>query len=410
MPQMYLDLLKQNILSRWKQAFVEFDLLQEFKTKTATEKYIPGYRYDLDDYGTPAFLQPDEKIFPVGNVRELGDYHFYGLAEDGMPCYTSYGKPANNVFWAGYYSYGKEWVEYIEYNLETQIPSGIKRIRFDENGQKIAYQSLMVNGRGIGEEYADMTAEEKVSSIVSYEHSLFCNIEQYEIVDGRIVKADCLGIVPGVGEIRYENLYRYGDDGILDEIRMVYENGENELAYVRPDTNLDIQSLMNTVAENMAVAIVDTLEEQEVETPLSLLELNYHYADTYIPSLSPRSVAVTKQISRQHPDEDIFDLIFLATELDHAYLEVNREKFERPFTQLTKIISKEEKWDMGGLMLRKAAYILTTSKLFGRIPVGDEFAAYAVDWSAEMEDFEDVLRECGVTGAMIAAWKERGWL
>jgi hypothetical protein len=410
MQLMHLEILKQNLLSRWKQAFHEFDRLEEYKSTITSEKYIPGFRYDLDDYGTPAFLQPGGKLFPVAAVRELGDYHFYGFNEEGLPCYTSYGHSVNNVFWQGYYSYSKEWVEYIEYNVGTKIPSGIKRIQYDDKGQKVAYQSLTVNGRGAGEEYVAMSAEQKIESIMSYEHSLFCNVELYQLDNGRIVKAECLGIAPGAGEFKYENCYTYDSNGILDEIRTMYATGESELSYVKPDEKPDVQSLMTTVAEKMAIAIVDTLEEQKVETPLSLLELSYHYADAYIPSLSPRSVAFTKLISRQHPDEDIFDLIFLATELDHAYLEVKREQFERPFTQLMKIISKEEKWEMGSLMLRKVAHILTTGKLFGRIPVGDDFAAYAVDWGVEMEDFEDVLKECGATAKAIASWKERGWL
>jgi len=410
MPTMYLEILKQNLLSRWKQAFYEFDDLQHYKQQITSEKYIPGFRYDLDDYGSPSFLHPAAKLFPVATVREIGDYHFYGFNEDGLPCYTSYGHAINNVFWEGCYSYGKEWVEYIEYNVGTQIPSNIKRIQYDEKGQKVACQSLIVNGRGVGDEYITMSAEEKIDMIMSYEHSLFCNIEHYQLEGARIIKGDCLGITPGEGEYGYEKVYTYNSDGILDEIRKVYDGGESELSYVRPDEKTDVQALMTAVAERLAEAIVDTLEEEGVEAPLSLLELSYHYADTYIPSLSPRSAAMTRMISRQHPDEDIFDLIFLATELDHAYIDVNRAKFERPFTQLMAIISREEKWDMGSLMLRKVAYILTTQKLFGRIAVGEEFAAYAVDWSIEMEDFEDVLRECGAGSKAIASWKERGWL
>ncbi|MCF6408065.1 hypothetical protein L3C95_34575 [Chitinophaga filiformis] len=407
---MYLEILKQNLLSRWKQAFHEFDRLQEYKTNVITEKYIPGFRYNLEDYGTPAFLQPEEKLFPVAAVREINDYHFYGLSADGLPCYTSYGNAVENVFWEGYYLYGKEWVEYVEYNAGTKIPACIKRIQYDENGQKVAWQSLMVIGRGEGDAYVDMNPEEKIESITDNGHSLFCNIEKYEVVAGRIEKGYCLSITPGAGESEYENIYKYNSDGMLDEIRTVNVSGASKLSYVRPEEKLNIQTLMATVAANMAVAVTDALVEHKVEVPLSLLELSYHYADVYIPSLSPRSVAFTKQISKQHPDEDIFDLIFLATELDHAYLDVAPEKFERPFTQLMQIISKEEKWEMGSVLLRKVAHILTTEKLFGRLPVGEEFAAYAVDWGMEMEDFEDVLRECGVPGKMISTWKERGWL
>jgi len=407
---MSLEILKQNLLSRWKQAFQEFDRLQQYKTNVTSEKYIPGFRYHLEDYGTPAFLQPEEKLFPVAAVREISDYHFYGFSADGLPCYTSYGHAVTNESWQGYYSYGKEWIEYVEYNTATKIPSGIKRIQYDENGQKVAYQSLRVIGRGEGDVYTDMDEAEKIASIIDHEHSLVCSIEKYELSAGRIEKGHCLSITPGTGESEYENSYKYNSDGILEEIRTVYASGVSRLSYVRPEEKLNIQTLMATVVESLAIAITDALETHKVETPLSLLELSYHYADVYIPLLSPRSVAFTKQISRQHPDEDIFDLIFLATELDHAYLAIASEKFERPFTQLMQIISKEEKWEMGSVLLRKVAHILTSEKLFGRLPVGEEFAAYAVDWGMEMEDFEDVLRECGVTGKVISSWKERGWL
>jgi hypothetical protein len=407
---MHLQILKQNLLSRWKQAFHEFDRLQQYKTNVTSEKYIPGFRYNLEDYGTPAFLQPEEKVFPVAVVREINDYHFYGFSADGLPCYTSYGNAVTDESWEGYYSYDKEWVEYVEYNTGTSIPSCIKRIQFDENGQKVAYQSLLVMAKGGGDIYKDMNTAEKIASILNYEHSLFCNIEKYELSAGHIEKAYCLSIKPGAGESEYENIYKYNSDGILDEIRAVYASGVSELSYVRPEGKLNVQALMATVAGSMATAVVDALEDQKVEMPLSLLELSYHYADVYIPSLSPRSVAFTNKISKQHADEDIFDLIFLATELDHTYLDIASEKFERPFTQLMQIISKEEKWEMGSVLLRKVAHILTTEKLFGRLPVGEEFAAYAVDWGMEMEDFEDVLRECGVTGKVISSWKERGWL
>lgn len=407
---MHLEILKQNLLSRWKQAFHEFDNLQKYKNSVTSERYIPGFRYMLEDYGTPTFFQPEEKLFPVAAVREINDYHFYGFSEDGMPCYTSYGNAANKLSWEAYYAYGSEWVEYIEYNVQTRIPCCVKRIQLDGKGQKLAWQSLTVMGRGIGEAYINMDAEEKINSIIDNGHLLSCNVEKYELSGNRIGKAIGLNINPGVGESRYDNIYKYTVDGLLDEIRTVYSSGMSKLHYARLEGNTDIQTLMNTVAESMAIAITDALVEHEVETPLSLLELSYHYADVYIPLLSPRSVAFTDKITKQHPHEDVFDLIFLATELDQVYFDIMPEKFERPFTQLMHIIRREEKWEMGTVLLRKVASILTKGKLFGRLPIGEEFAVYAVDWGIEMEDFEDILKECGVTTDVITVWKERGWL
>jgi hypothetical protein len=64
-------------------------------------------------------------------------------------------------------------------------------------------------------------------------------------------------------------------------------------------------------------------------------------------------------------------------------------------------------------MLRKAASILTTTRLLGRIPVDDEFLTYVIDESVEgdePEDFKEILLECGFTEELVTAWDERGWL
>lgn len=406
---MYLESLKHDLIKRWKRAFDELSLLDNHKASIITEKYIPGFRYDLEDYGTPAFLQPGEKMFPQATVREIGDYHYYGFTADGLPCYTSFGHTYNKINWAGYYTYTSSWVEYVEYCLNTGIPSSVKRIQYD-NGQKVAFLSLTINSRGTAPLKEGLSFEEGIEEILSNEYSLMFAVEKYERTGEQITKAVCLAQQPGVGERHYEKLYKYDTDGELAEIRTVHEDGQNELTYVRPDKQVNIQQLVTEVAEKMAAAIVDELEKQEVETPLSLLEISYRQVSAYVPMLSPRSLAFTNDITRKYEDEDVFDLIFLATEMDQPYLQINPAPFERPFTQFIQIIEKEDKWDMANSMLRKVALILTSTKLLQRIPVGEEFAAYAVDWEADMEEFEEVLRECGTSPKLITTWKERGWL
>jgi hypothetical protein len=64
-------------------------------------------------------------------------------------------------------------------------------------------------------------------------------------------------------------------------------------------------------------------------------------------------------------------------------------------------------------MLRKAAHLLTKNKLFGKVKVSDDFAVYAIDWSLEGhsdEDFEEILKECGVEADVIEHWKQTGML
>jgi hypothetical protein len=407
---MDLEILKQELLTRWKHAFNELSLLPEYKAKILTEKYVPAVRYDLKDYGTSAFLIPEGKLFPEARSREINDYHFYGLQEDSFPCYTSFRHVMNNTSCEGYYSYSDELVEYVEFYQtgHTFIPSCIKRIHF-KDGQRSAWQSLFINTRGSDHEY-EGSPDEIMAAILEDQHSLVIRIEAYNWSDGRITTANGLAIAPGCGEYNYIQQYNYIGDGVLDEIRTYCESGADKLTWVRQEEGLNFQQLEEELVEKLAEAIVDTLAGAKAETPLSLLEINYHSIAEYIPSLSPRSQRFTADISRRHQDEDIFDLIFLATEMDHPYLPIEDEKFERPFRQFIQIIEREEKWELASGMLRKVAWLLTTNKLFNRLPVSDDFAAYAIDWESDMEEFERVLRECGVVPAVISAWQERGWL
>lgn len=406
---MDLELQKQALLARWKHAFNEIEGLQTYKDKIQTERYIPGFRYDLKDYGTPLFMKPEEKRFPEARSREISDYHFYGFSEDGLPCYTSFGHRVSKVSWEGYYSYSDNVVEYIEFCMETGIPSEIKRYIYN-NGEKVMYQSLSVNSRGNIVIYKGVSKEDIIAGIIDDQYSLSCTIEKYTSENGRILKADCIGIAPGDGEYRYEEVYRYDLTGRLDEIRTVYEDGKTSLAYVQLNNDIDIEQLSAAVSENMALAIIDTLLEAKIEVPLSLLEINYKFVTEYLPLLTPRSLAFTEEVTRKHEDEDIFDLIFLSTEVSHAYIETNPTNFERLFRQFIQIMEREEKWDLGTAMLRKVAYLLTTNKLNNKIPVANEFAAYAIDWESDMEEFEDILGECGVAAPVISSWKDRGWL
>ena len=69
--------------------------------------------------------------------------------------------------------------------------------------------------------------------------------------------------------------------------------------------------------------------------------------------------------------------------------------------------------DLGRSMLRKAAYILTRNKLFGKLNITEDFTAYAIDWFIEGHSdahFEAILRECGVEAGVIEKWKQKGIL
>jgi hypothetical protein len=95
------------------------------------------------------------------------------------------------------------------------------------------------------------------------------------------------------------------------------------------------------------------------------------------------------------------------------YLNVDRQPVENLFAQLEQMMDDESHMDLGRTMLRKAARILTRTKISGKMNVTEDFAAYAIDWSIEGhsdEDFEEILEECGVQAVVIAKWKQEGIL
>jgi hypothetical protein len=87
--------------------------------------------------------------------------------------------------------------------------------------------------------------------------------------------------------------------------------------------------------------------------------------------------------------------------------------FEKLFAQLEQMMEERDDSNLGRIMLRKAAYLLTRDALFGKVKVSDDFAAYAIDWSIEGHSdarFEEILGECGVQVGVIEIWKQRGML
>ena len=62
------------------------------------------------------------------------------------------------------------------------------------------------------------------------------------------------------------------------------------------------------------------------------------------------------------------------------------------------------------LCCEKLLCYLPKNKLNGKVPVSDDFVAYAIDWEMDDEPFEEILLECGQTPEIIEEWKAQGLL
>jgi hypothetical protein len=297
----------------------------------------------------------------------------------------------------------------VEFNVETGMPSCIERIIFSSE-RKISFQQIIINTRASAPAYIGLAKAEAIAMIKDNDrYSLQALIQKYEYDDNRIVGADCIGIAPGSGKYKYKKIYSYDETGRLEEITNVLPGGIRQLSYVRIEEGQDADTISERLAARIAGSVVDTLLINKVETPIAIVELGYRYVTGYFPVVISRSESLKKKVI-DDGGEDIWQGLFSGF---YELLHPDKSDFEKLFVQFMQIIQATEDYEMGRIMLRKTAALLTRSKLLGRIPVSDEFVTYAIDnhgEGLEKEEFKDILKDCGLEEDIVEAWDDRGWL
>lgn len=391
-----MDNLIDNLISRWEKAFDDIHNLPAFKAQVKTTLYAPGTRYNLEKY--------DQHSFPSNGAlsNEKDDYE-YGFNDQGLPCYMTFGNEAIKTLWEGYYKYTDNLADYIEFNINTGVPSALTRITF-ENGRKITSQRLGINGKGTickpNQSREELIKEYKENDLFFF---LITTTFEYD-ADGRIIRSVSNNVAPGLGKYSSYDEYTYTDNQ-LDKIRTFHEGGSNRLTYSRNRENLSQDELIEKLAQAMAQSIVSSLTHHETTSPLALLEINYHYADNYFPLLVSQSQQEVEQ--RLENGGEVF---FHDKYDDSSPLDIT--SFEDYFAQMEQLMEEQDNWDIGRIALRRTAAILTETKLLGKIKTTTDFAAYAVDWTVEggREDLEEILLECGVKPETLDLWKEKKFI
>ena len=399
-----MESLLDQLAQRWLRAFDELNTIAVYKAEVKTTLYSGGSRYNLEKFDWHHFPADGPMTKDKGSIdgRELYEY---GFNAQGLPCYVAFGHHYNQIFWEGFYSYSDTLVQYVEFCLNTGVPSALIFMEFSE-GRKISFQRLVMNGGGSGYSLSQMTKEDILEKIKTDGISMIATVTNYDYdPTGKIIKASSIHISPGFGKFTSYDEYTYNENQILETIRTFFEQGTNRLTYYRIPENLSPKSLVESLAEAMAGLIVETLANRWLAKPIALLELSYHYADNYIPLLVCQTAEdIAKKIANK-------ESAFIPDYND--YLNVEIKPVEHLFAQLEQMMDNESNMDLGRNMLRKTAYILTRNKLFGKLNVTDDFAAYAVDWSIEGHSdahLEEILTECGVEADVVRKWKQMGML
>jgi len=395
--------LYDDIFARWVRAFNEINWLSRYKERVEHTKYAPTRQFDLKDFDQGDF--PAHSPLYDEKPADGSDHYTYGMDAQGRPVHVAYQHTWNKVFWEGFYNYSADRAEYIEFELGTGVPTRIEVVQF-EGGQKVSFQQFSLNGGGYrlaGESNRDIIDKVRNSDFLG-----ICQVKKFMYEKDRIVGADCLAVYPGAGRSLFRQTFLYDREGRLDEIKNIYENGNEqvEYAYVSPEVN--VADLSNRLSREMADSIVETLLKKNIEQPLATLELSYRSVANYMPSLVPKSLADWDDIIAARGTEVDFTLLFIPGY--ETLLSMDAPALERPLQQLMQIIEQTKDYDLGRNMLRKTAFLLTRGKLNGKIAVNDNFIAYAVDWEGEGQEFEEILRDCGQSEEVIADWKKKGWI
>jgi hypothetical protein len=394
----------EQLLERWKLAFDDLHLVEESKERSVTFAYSGTYCFDIKGY-TPENFPAGRTLMDVVPAEVVGLYEEYGLGADGRPLYHCTVRANGLRQFAGFYRYETESVEYVGFNLQEGVPYLLQRLVF-QNGRKVRLQKLVANGGGTS--FFGMTGGEAVEKAIRDKHSIFLHEQEYSYEGEKVVGDRSWSRAPGAGDYNYVGQYSYDPQGGLVEIRDVYANGGSRLRYCYWDAEEGIEGLVDRVAKQMAEMVVEVLLANHVESPVAIVSLLYHYADSYIPGIEVVSAREKADIIEM--GTGVYEGLFLSLGVN---FESDRSMIERPLAQLMQQVENLDDHHLANGMLRKAAFLLTKSGLFGRIPVDKDFLAFAIDNSIEghdAADFKRILLACGMEESVFDEWDRRGWM
>jgi len=393
------------VIAAWASTIDEIGLLAEYQQKATTVKYATEHCFKLEDYTPDAFPPGNELLHEIPAEAPLV-YEEYSLDANGLPCYCRTINKDGQPISAGFYRYAPEKVEFVQYNLRYRSPHVFKRMEFAED-RKIAFLHAVANGGGF--KFAGMTPQQAIDAAKADKNSMFLSVQEYEYENGRIVRDISHNRAPGAGDYDLTGHYTYDQNGKLIEIKDVSPQGAERLRYAAWDEQEGLEGLADRLAHEMAQAIVTALLETDIKTPLAILQLTYHYADVYMPTLNPLSVTEKEEVTADNTG-NVWEGLFV----NDNYLDHTRPKgIEKTFTQFMNQVRSHEAHVMARGMLQKTSALLTASRLFDRIPVDPEFFAYAIDHSIEghdSEEFKEILLNCGMPEQQYEEWDKRGWL
>ncbi|GAA3922919.1 hypothetical protein GO495_02330 [Chitinophaga oryziterrae] len=386
---MTLPALKQDLIDRWLTVYDEYELRKEMKDTSVKMVYAETIRFGLDKYTKEKFPAQG----PLSAEERPEHSYAYGLDALGKPCFSMFEEQKN------YYTYTDSLIEYVEYNQNSPIPSSLQRVIY-EGDRKVGFQSIILNDINT-RQFAGMTGKPILTKLLKEASSVICIIESYDYKEDRIINADCLHIMPGVGEYSLRKKYNYNSTGELEEIINVFGDKRTSYDYVKIPSNITLQQLSEQVSSLIAEDIIKTLADEDLKEPLGILEINYQEIGDYSPVLTIYSEKEQKKIEKS---ADRLTELLANDERDY-YIDLSANTHERLLVAFMQEVEELEDFSLAESMIRKVACLLNASKLNNEVTTGAKFMAYSVDWSIGPEDFSTLLAECGLPENIVKEWR-----
>ncbi|MGB6724225.1 MAG: hypothetical protein WBE72_25755 [Terracidiphilus sp.] len=348
--------------------------------------------FDLKTY-TPRKFPPGGRVLP--KPPETGNpYYAYRLDGVGRPVHMAYSRLVNGLVLRGFYQYGADEVEYVEFCLQTEVVSDYARMAL-RNGLPATYQHVEIDGHG--SHPSGQKGKDAVATITGNSFLYWIQVEEYEAADNRIVRGRAMfegkKLAPQLSTLEYS----YSDEGRLARVVRVNEDGSRFTEFAAR-SKISMKELATRLSEKIATRTIEALKGAGFDSPLQAVELSYRSGTEYVPGVIPAT------------QRDPISNLGLVLAIDPSrWIALNREDFEPEMADFTERLHEAEQRNLGTKMLRQAALLVAKLAPGTRMTAGC-FVAYAIDWEFEGQDLRAILKECGASGETFKRLKEMGWL
>lgn len=388
-----LEQLREDLWIRWQKAFDRIGELREVKANLEDRRiYANTSRFDLRDYRPDTFPSGGRMLKEPPN--EANFYYAYSLDEAGRPTHMSARHNFNKIDWEGIYLYSDDGAEYVEVCLQTKVVNDYSRIAL-HNALPSSFQHFKVNGGG--SHLAGRTGRKAIEYITSSPANYFIEVEEYKSAAGRIVSGIALSEGLGMPLTRSDLEYSYSDSGKLLQVTRTQETGWKTTAYAA-QTATSTGDLADRLSERIAAQVIESLLKMTFASPLLSVELFYRQVTHYVPHI----IVVTEREFHERPGP-------VSTLDQKHWIDLTDQDFEPEMTEFTERLNRDEDWDPGTSMLRKAAHLIK-QRLPKTLSTADCFVAFPMDWEFEGHELESILKECGATDEALTKLQSIGWL